>query len=147
MAQKISELMISHHALIEVLVAVFKDEAAKDGAGAKESFDKLKWELEKHFFIEENALFGFYIKGVHQEMYELVAELENEHKMVRKFLKEMEDGVQEKSENNISVLGNVLVKHREKEEQVLYPKMEKDMSALQKETVIKRINEIPIKGS
>lgn len=140
---KILPLMVAHHGLIEVLVVVFRD-SLSDNQKAKETFEDLKWQMEKHFFVEEKINFRF-VFPTQEELYALVQHLLEEHDQLLGMASRIELDLKEgKKEIEIDAFVDMLTHHREVEEKVLYPKLDETLSDFQKDMIIRRINEVTI---
>ena len=74
----ILNLMVAHHALIESLFILFRDEAKEKSPRTGASFSEFKWEVKKHFFIEENAIFDF-LPLKTMSIYKKIIKLRDEH--------------------------------------------------------------------
>ena len=74
---RILKLMIAHHGLLEALLVLFRD-SLDNSDEAKKIFDDFKWQMEKHFFIEEKINFGR-IVAAQPGLSEVVRKLLEEH--------------------------------------------------------------------
>ena len=140
----ILEIMLRDHALIEVLLVVFKDNLGKDIKSVEESFDKFRWELEKHIFVEEKVIFKL-CDSPESEMCEIVKGLTKDHNTMLEMLNEVQNDLVTKNETDISKFQELLTNHRKIEEKTLYPKLDQILDKEQKKIIIARINEIPLK--
>ncbi len=139
----ILNLMISHHALIDALFSLFRDEVKEKSPRARASLSELEWEMKKHWFAEENAIFDFLpLKNI--EIWKTINHLKDEHLIMLNSLKKFSESLLEITDNEIENFYKLLEEHRELEEKDLYPKLDKEMREEQKAEVILRINEIPI---
>ena len=140
---KILDLMVAQHALIEALFSAFKDEVSINPARAKSFLSDLTWEVKKHFFIEEQAIFNL-LPWKDQEILEMVAKLKQEHILIV-------DGL-EKSFSDLSLLsgqggeefGKLIMGHRQAEEKKLYPLLEERLTPEEKEYILARARQIPL---
>ena len=136
-------LMVAHHALLDALFALFRDQI-KDGApNAKSSVAELRWETRKHFFVEENAIFDF----VTMESYGVLStinQLKDEHVTMLNDLKTFLEKFPAIKSDELENFHSLLESHRKLEEENLYPKLDKELSQDQKKEIVKRINEIPL---
>ncbi|MCF7835773.1 MAG: hemerythrin domain-containing protein [Candidatus Marinimicrobia bacterium] len=139
---RLLKLMVAHHGLIEALLVVFKD-SLNDPQKAQESFDDFKWQTEKHFFVEEKVNFRFVLVD-QEELYKIVQRLTDEHSQMLGMLGRLEDQLKKGEQVEMDALVDMLTKHREVEEKVLYPKMDELLGEYQKNLITKRINEIVI---
>ena len=56
----ITDLMIKDHCKIEKLLKNFEEKSNIDIEQTRIAFNKFEWELEKHMFTEEKAIFSSY---------------------------------------------------------------------------------------
>lgn len=143
MDDTILNLMISHHALIDALFVGFKDEAKDKSPRTEAALAEFSWELKKHFFAEENAIFDYFPLKTF-EVFEVISHLKDEHLMMLIDLKRISDSLPEINERDIENFANLLEHHRQVEEKELYPKLDKDLREEQKKQIIHRIKEIPV---
>jgi hemerythrin superfamily protein len=143
MKNEITQLMLGHHALIDVLLTAFKDTLAKNPEEAEKLFDEFRWELDKHFFVEERAIFKF-CEPPEDEICRLVNKLIKEHDLMLGLMNEMKNALALRRRVDVAGFQKILTEHREAEEKVLYPWVDQKLTAAEKEAIIERINEIPI---
>ena len=136
-------LMVSHHALLEALFFPFRDEARDNSKRAEASLSELVWEIRKHFFIEESAIFDF-IPLKTMKIFETMNHLRDEHLMMLIDLKRFSENFSEIKSEDIENFYKLLMHHREMEEKELYPQLDKELNDEQKRHIIHRINEIPV---
>jgi len=140
----ILELMIGHHALIEVLLTTLRDSLSQKVEFIEKSLGEFRWEFEKHIFVEETVVFKLCdVPG--SETCEIVQELVKEHDKMSEMLNDMEEDLTEGKKVDVSEFQKLLTSHREIEEKDLYPELDRELDKAQKESVIARINEIPLK--
>lgn len=142
----LSSLMINHHALIGMLFDLFKQEQKEKSQKAGATLSELAWEVKKHFFTEENAIFD-YLPLRSMDIFKTMNHLRDEHLIMLNSLKTFSDHFSEITDEQIEEFFNLLEDHREVEEQTLYPKLDKELREEQKGEIISRINEIPINGN
>lgn len=142
-SNSITDVMVGDHVLIEVLLVYFRDSLGKDAELTEKAFDKFRWELEKHIFVEEKVIFRF-CKLVNEEMCKTVESLAKQHEIFFEMLNEMKNDIVIKNETDVSKFKELLAIHRKSEEAVLYPKLDEQLNDSQKEMMIAQINEIPI---
>ncbi len=140
---KILNIMVAQHGLIEALFLAFKDEVKVHQERAKIFLSEFSWEIKKHFFIEEAAIFGFSLAG-NSEITEIISRLKYEHVLMADQLNKMIKGISEINNGQTEEFLKLLTSHREAEEQKLYPHLDEKLSDEQKMLIISRINEIPV---
>jgi len=127
----ILNLMISHHAFLEVLFTSFKDEAKSKTERARSTLSELTWEMKKHFFAEESAIFDFpplKIAGV----WVIIEQLKKEHVIMLESLQNFSDNLNNIKDGEIEDFYNLLESHRKIEELNLYPKLDSDLQSTDK---------------
>lgn len=140
---RLLKLMIAHHGLIEVLLAVFKD-SLSDSEKAPKALGDFRWQAEKHFFAEEKVNFRFVFYN-QEDLYKIIRHLIEEHSQILEMINSIERQLQEKKKVELDALSDLLREHRETEEKILYPQMDELLSQYQKDLMIERINEIVLR--
>lgn len=140
---KILNLMVIHHGLLETLWTVFRDNLDKNRKRAEETLNSFQWELEKHFFSEEKVIFRFCTKE-DSESCKLVKKLWQEHTVMLEMLNQLKNDLIAKAAADTAEFHEFMIKHRELEEKELYPRLDRELLGPVKEEIIARINEIPI---
>ena len=143
-SNEILDTMLGHHALIDLLLTTFKDALAQNLELAERLFDEFRWELDKHIFAEERVVFRF-CEPLESEICRIVLGLVKEHDLMIEMLNEVKSNLATKERPDISEFQELLTAHRQVEEKTLYPELDKKLDETQKEMIIARVNEIPIK--
>ncbi|HZN12113.1 MAG TPA: hemerythrin domain-containing protein [Blastocatellia bacterium] len=123
------ELLKKDHRKVSEL---FKQAEAAEGEARKEQlFEKIKTELETHTHIEETVFYPALER--HEELKDLVLEAYEEHKQVKTLIREIGQLVEgsEKFDAKLKVMGENVEHHVEEEEEEMFPKVRKLMSATQ----------------
>lgn len=139
----LSNIMVAHHALLETMFVLFEDEAKDKSSRTAVTLSELTWEIRKHFFTEESAIFDF-LPMENYGVLETINRLKDEHIEMLNDLKKFSENLPEITDQDVQKFSNLLEGHRKIEETDLYPKLDKEMREEQKKQVISRINEIPI---
>ena len=137
--EEIPDLMKKNHYRIEQLLKEFKTIYEKNPKLIFSSFDKFKWELEKHLFIEEKAIFIFY-SPKDAEDFDTIPNLVQEHRKMLELLNKIENNLKSKNVD-ISELLKLLIKHRNFEDGTLYPKLDRELEDSKKKIIIERLTE------
>jgi hemerythrin-like domain-containing protein len=133
----IPEIMKRHHYQLEGLLNRFKRTRNEADAYPK-VFNKFKWELEKHFFTEEKAIFTFiYIEDA--ESNNMKEELLKEHNKILSKLNEVENQIKANDQVDFEGFFELLTKHRDYEDEVFYPLLEQNLDNKKKKEIIDRI--------
>jgi hemerythrin-like domain-containing protein len=139
----ILNLMLNHHALLGAIFSLFVDEAKEKSPKAEATLSELSWEVRKHFFTEETAIFDF-LPVRNMNVFEMINQLKDEHLIMLDDLKKFSDNLAAVTDGEIEKFYGLLERHRQTEENELYPKLDRELRDEQKRQVIQRINEIPI---
>ena len=131
--ESIKSLMDREHKIL----GEFLEQADK----SRENFNKFKWNLEKHFFVEEKAIF-IMNRDMNGEEISDIFELMKEHGEIMKLMKDMEANLGNEEKIDISAIKENLIKHRDFEDVVFYPKLDEILSLEQKQEIMERAREI-----
>jgi len=141
--ENILGLMVAHHALLETLFVVFRDEVSENSPRVGSALSEFSWEMKKHFFAEENAIFNL-VPPKDIESWKAINRLKEEHIAMLVGLEKFMGNLVEIKSEEVEVFYNLLKGHREVEEKDLYPRLDKELGAEEKNQIIARINEIPL---
>jgi len=145
MSESISilELMIKDHCKLENLVEDLEKKSKEDFETMYRAFTKFEWELEKHIFTEEKAIFTSYNPEDVAEGYKMLPELTKQHNYILNTLNNWHSDIRKKKMlSDVYSFKEYLVKHREFEEEKVYPKLEESLSDEEKRHIIAKINEL-----
>jgi len=141
--ENILAFMIRDHKKIQSLLDDFEEKLEQDPKVLVKSFYKFEWELEKHLFIEEKAIFTIYNPEDITEGYKMLPELTKQHNALLNLLNNMrQDVVKRRPIQDISKFKELLTKHKNFEEQEVYPKLDTVLDNAQKKFIFDRINEV-----
>ena len=126
---------MAQHALLDTLFAAFKDEMGTSPEKAKAFFDEFAWEMKKHFFVEEQAIFNLLVLG-NNEIGDIVGRLKKEHATMLQILEKGPEGPNE----GFAIL---LKNHVDLEEKKLYPALDEKLNDDEKALIVSRINQVP----
>ena len=136
-------IMIKDHSKIERLLDILEEDMDKDFKTMKKSFHHFEWELEKHLFVEEKAIFTNYTPEDAVEGYKMLPVITEQHNFILNTLNNWRNEVVKNHYiTNISELKEFLVRHREYEENELYPKLDQSLDETQKKHIIDKIEQI-----
>ena len=130
----ILECMRDHHKRLE-------DMLSSPAIHVKEHYERFRWELEKHVFIEERAIFIHYTP-LTQADNDAMVKVTKEHTEILALLRSMDEIFAETGEISIEALKDKLHAHQQLEEEVLYPRLDSELEPGAKAMVIRRIKEI-----
>lgn len=139
----ILHLMVKDHCKIEKLLDKLEENIEKDYSIMRESFNKFEWELEKHLFIEEKAIFTSYNPEDVSEGYKMLPELTKQHNYIINQLNNWRNKIRKKKKIcGFFEFKKFLMNHKEFEEKEVYPRLDESLGETQKQQIINRINEI-----
>lgn len=139
----ILELMIKDHCKIEELIKDLEEKSKEDFDSMKKSFNKFEWELEKHIFTEEKAIFTSYNPEDITEGYKMLPELTKQHNFIINTLNNWrEDARKKRMISDVYSFKEFLIKHKNFEEEKVYPKLDQSLLEEEKRHIVAKINEI-----
>lgn len=142
-SNKILSLMIKDHCRIEELLNNLENSNKIDFESMSKSFYKFEWELEKHIFIEEKAIFTSYRPDNVVEGFKMLPKLTNQHNFILNTINNWRNEIRKKRNlNDIYSFKEFLNKHKNYEEKEVYPKLDQALSEREKKHIIAKINEI-----
>ncbi len=142
--ETISKIMLRDHDNIVKLLNDFKNCLNLDKETLKKVFDIFKWELEKHIFTEEKVIFISYDPEDKTEGYTMIPQLMLDHKKIYDSLKGIQNSINMDKTCNFQDFKELLIKHKQYEENFLYPKLDQELNEKTKEMIINRIKEIKL---
>lgn len=136
---RISEVMIEEHArLTKMLLNLIKN--IENKKEIRKIFIEFKWNLEKHFFIEEKAIFSAY--GSKIEVGRKVVNLIEEHKEMLSILKEAEKEIDKGKFPDLSKFKKIMLRHQEIEDDYFYTGLENNLNEDLKAEILDKTSEI-----
>jgi len=139
----IFSLMIKDHCKIEELISKLEEKSKEDFESMKKAFNNFEWELEKHIFAEEKAIFTSYNPENVREGYKMLPELTSQHNYIINTLNNWRKEINNKRNlKDIYSFKEFLIKHRNFEEEKVYPKLEEALTDEEKRHIVSKINEI-----
>jgi hemerythrin superfamily protein len=139
---EILDLMLKdHNRLIEYLKDV-ENNLGRDFGFLSHSFNTFQWNLEKHFFVEEKAIFMSYNPDKPNEEYNFFSDLMDQHIEILKKIESLRKKLQKREPFNLNELKKLLLKHKNFEEKNIYPVLDQEIDDCTKKVIIDRIKEI-----
>ena len=139
----ILKLMTRDHYKIEGLINKLEEATKEDFKSMANAFNKFEWELEKHIFTEEKAIFTSYNPEDVIEGYKMLPELTKQHNYIINILNNWRDDIRKKRTlSDVYNFKEFIIKHKEFEEQKVYPQLDEGLNEEQKRKIISKINEI-----
>ncbi len=145
MVEKINilSLMVKDHCKLVELINILDEKTKEDYKSMKNAFQKFEWELEKHIFTEEKAIFTNYNPDNILEGYKMLPELTKQHNFIINKLNNWRSDIKNKRVlTDVYSFKEFLEKHRNFEEEKVYPKLDEALSDEDKRLIVIKINEI-----
>lgn len=139
--EKISELMLKDHRKIDNLLSDFGRELSKDFEESKIRFSEFVWCLQKHFFLEEKAIFVIGEKIIGEDVVNIF-ELMKEHGEIMDLVKNIEAGLNTGVKVDVSSLRTLILKHASFEDKYFYPKLDETLNSEVREQIINKIKQM-----
>ena len=138
----ILDLMVKDHARLMQLLKIAESHFGQDKDELMKSFHTFEWNLEKHFFVEERAIFTAYNPEYIDEGYDVFLDLSKQHTNILEKVQILRKEVEIKGDVDTSKLKELLIKHKNLDEKMIYPKLDQEIGEGEKRFIIERINEI-----
>ncbi len=103
--------------------------------------NELKWNLQKHFFIEENAVFSLYMPATEWEV-SAVDQILREHEEIMSLVEGVEKDF---SIEGVEEIISMLRSHAKFEDENFYPRLDEQLDDAAKGKILGRVGEI-VKG-
>ena len=145
MGKEITILMLKQHNFLNGLLKKYEALEAKNRnlSKIKDYFYNFKWNLDKHFFIEEKDIFVVTDLNDKKE-FELMKSLLKDHEDLRETAKKMAEEILEGHKPSSFVLSNILLGHEKREVKIFYPKLDSRLPAKEKKDIIEKSRDIKI---
>ena len=127
--------MLEEHERLHLLLDNFEKTLKNNAFLAGKKLDVFKWNLEKHFFLEERAVFVAYSNKSENEKTE-IDKLIKEHINILSLLSDLEKEFLLGRKPDFSELNEMMRLHSKFENELFYPKLEKELDDEQKESMI-----------
>lgn len=137
-SRQITRTMIEDHNEIERLLNIFKENQDKEFEVIYELYGNFADKLDRHFSLEEQAIFVF--AGISDEQdKKIIADLITEHENIKKYVARVKNLITMNQKVDISDICDILMSHRKKEDQVLYPRLDESLNESEKKYITERI--------
>lgn len=139
----ILKMMIKDHCKIEELINNLEEKTKEDYESMVKAFNKFEWELEKHIFTEEKAIFTSYNPEDVAEGYKMLPELTKQHNYIINTLNNWREDVRKKRIiTDVYSFKEFIINHKNFEEEKVYPQLDESLSESDKRNIIAKIGEI-----
>jgi hemerythrin superfamily protein len=137
------KLMIKDHNKIEKLLNTLEEKNNEDFDSMQNSFNKFEWELEKHIFTEEKAIFISYNPEDKTEGYKMLPELTKQHNFILNKLNNWREDIRHKRMiSDFYSFKVYLIRHKTYEEEKVYPMLDQSLTEEDKNLIVTKLNEI-----
>ncbi|MBI2981981.1 MAG: hemerythrin domain-containing protein [Deltaproteobacteria bacterium] len=147
MSQTIMEYYARDHDRLDGLFKTFQSTKQTSFQKAREAFVEFKFGLQRHIIWEEDILFPLFEKKTGMgKAAGPTAVMRTEHREIRDALEGIHSKVAKKDPDSGEAeqrLVTVLTQHNLKEEEILYPAIDRFLTETERQTVFKRMEEIP----
>lgn len=141
MEKSITVIMLKEHTKINNFLEDFEKSIKNNSKNYEKDFNKFKWNLEKHFFIEEKVIFTIF-NSANEDESEDILNLLREHKDILFIIENIEENSYNNIEEEALNLKKILKNHTSFENEIFYPRLDDELNETQKCLIIKRCEEI-----
>ena len=138
----VTELMVKDHGKIMKMLHDVEKSIGMELVSTMKVFDTFEWELEKHMFVEEKAIFTSYNPKNISAGYRMMPQLIQQHNELFNKLQVMRKDLTWQRPVKFEEFRQLLLDHKTFEEESVYPKLDQELSVQQKEEIVKKIREI-----
>jgi hemerythrin-like domain-containing protein len=136
---KIITMMLKDHGKIINLLNQLEKNEEQDSEIQIEAFNQFKWELKRHFLVEETAIFTYY-DPEDDEGYSMVPKLIKDHKEISEMLSSLEKILKDNEDFDTATFRKRLSTHKDYEEETFYPMLERELDSAKKKMIIDKIS-------
>jgi iron-sulfur cluster repair protein YtfE (RIC family) len=136
------EVMVKDHTRLLKYLQDVKNNLTHDQKELSKLFTIFQWNLEKHFFVEERAIFTWYNPEKIDDGYQLFSDLSKQHTLILEKVESLQKSVQSCKSKDISDLETMLLTHKNFEEKHVYPILDEQINKSEKQFMIERINDV-----
>ena len=130
-----------HNRLMKYLIDV-ENNLNSDFEVLLKYFNTFEWNLEKHFFVEERAVFTDYNPDYFEDGHQLFTTLSKQHTKILEKVEFLRKRLRMGKSIDVSDLEAILLKHKTYEEKNVYPVLDLEISEGEKRFMIERIKDI-----
>jgi hemerythrin superfamily protein len=138
----ILDLMVKDHNRLMQYLKDVENNLGRDFGFLSNSFNTFQWNLEKHFFVEERAIFISYFPDESNKEYNFFSDLMDQHTEILGTIESLRKKLQKREPFDLNKLKKLLFKHKTFEEKNIYPVIDKEIDEDEKGLIIDRIKEI-----
>lgn len=139
--ERISEAMLNEHKRLHAVLERLEKDTKYDSDYWRRLFNEFKWNLEKHFFVEEKAIFEMCNSDCGEKIPDIF-DLMKEHGEIIFLINEIDDEFEGDLKKRLLEIKKMLVKHSNFEDDNFYPLLDERLSEERKLEILSRIKEI-----
>ncbi|MFH1211173.1 MAG: hemerythrin domain-containing protein [archaeon] len=136
----VAKEMVKDHNRVGNLLMILKQNMDQSHEQVLKLLDNFMWHLEKHFFIEEKIVLIDY-HPTDEKTSEELSETLKEHERILDMVRRMAEDLKQSKKIQIEPLYDLLLKHKEYEDEVLYPLLDLELKESQKKIIVEKIND------
>ncbi len=134
--------MVKDHTRLLKYLQDVKNNLTHDPKVLSKSFTIFQWNLEKHFFVEERAIFTSYDPENIDDGYQLFSDLSKQHTVILENVESLRKNLRSAKPKDVSDLKTTLLNHKNFEEKHVYPILDVQINEREKQLMIERINDV-----
>jgi len=138
----ILDVMVKDHNRLMKYLEDVKKNIKSDFDVLLKSFNTFEWNLDKHFFVEERAIFTSYNPDYIEDGHQLFTNLSKQHTSILEKVELLRKRLRSGKSIDVSDMEVMLLKHKTYEEKNVYPVLDVEISEGEKRFMIERIEEI-----
>lgn len=143
---RVSAYYEDDHDRLDGLFRQFQQRKRSDFNAAKAFFKEFRFGLQRHIVWEEEILFPLFEKKTGLVQGGPAQVMRNEHRLIVKYLEEIHEKLNAdnpNSDDEEQMLLNTLFAHNQKEEQVLYPAIDRALTERERADVFTTMQKLP----
>jgi hypothetical protein len=141
-SNELLNVMVKDHNRLMNCLKDVKNNLESDFEVLLKSFNTFEWNLEKHFFVEERAIFTSFNSDYIEDGHQLFTNLSKQHTNILEKVESLRKRLRSGKTIDVSDLETLLLKHKTYEEKNVYPVLDVEISEGEKRFMIERINNI-----
>ena len=131
--------MMKHHYNIDKILGKFTKELKEKSKVNMSTFNKFKWELEKHFFLEEKAIFQLHYSN-NKQTNKITTRLKSEHDKMIEELEKLEANIKLGKSFDFTDLRKMIIDHKNYENREFYPLLDDELENERRDLIIQRLS-------
>lgn len=141
----ITILMLKHHGIVNRSLGNFEKELEKafKSDNAKYALSIFRWNLQKHFFIEEKNIFIVTDKENKTEFLQLQNFLKD-HRDLMSITNNITEDILEGRKPQVIILRELLFAHERRETDIFYPRLDRRLSEEEKKEIIEKTKDVKL---